>query len=49
MGLFVCYLNAKVLLGQPAAGDPSVVLWREGIGDAQLLTNPLESFIANQP
>lgn len=49
MGSFVCYLNAEGLLGQPATGSPSIVLWGEGVGDAQLLTNFLKGIIANQP
>lgn len=34
MWSFVCYLNTEGLLGQPATSGPSVVLWREGVGDA---------------
>lgn len=49
MRLFECYLNAKGLFGQPAAGGPSVVFWWEGVGDAQLLAYLLEGVIANQP
>lgn len=48
-GSFVCYLNTKSLLGQPAASGPSVVLWREGVCDAELLTHFLKCIIADQP
>lgn len=43
----VFYLNAEGLLGQPAASDPPVVLWREGVSDAQLLAHFLEGIVAN--
>lgn len=43
------YLDAKGLLGQPAAGYASVIFWREGVGDAQLLAHILKGIIVNQP
>lgn len=49
MWSFVCYLNTEGLLGLPATSGPSVVLWREGVSDAQLLAHPLKGVIANQP
>lgn len=45
---FVCYLNAEFFLGQPAAGGPPVVLRRESVGDAKLLTNSLKGLISHQ-
>lgn len=49
MLLFDYYLNTEFFLGQPAAGGPSVVLWGEGVGDAQLLTHSLKGVKPNQP
>lgn len=49
MGSFFLYLNTEGLLGQPAASGPSVVLWGEGVGDAELLTHFLKGIMANQP
>lgn len=43
------YLDAEGLLGQPAAGGPSVVFWGEGVCDAELLTNSLKGIVAHQP
>lgn len=43
------YLDAEGFLGQPAASGPSVVLWREGVSDAELLAHFLKGIMANQP
>lgn len=49
MGSVVCYLNAELFLGQPAASGPPMVLWREGVGDPQLLADCFKGLIVNQP
>lgn len=47
--MFCRYLEAEGLFGQPASRGPPVVLWREGVGDAQPLAHLLKGVEALQP
>lgn len=44
-----CYLETEGLFGQPATGGSSVVLWGEGVGDAELLAHFLKGVVTDQP